>query len=489
MSPGERPVEPRTAYDTFRENLESLLIAVILAVIIRHFAVEAFEIPTGSMAPTLYGMHIWAECPNCDSEYNVAIRTDPETGDVETRITPVSEIRDGQRVVVNTVRFPARCPICAYEYLAQVPEDHIRNGNKIFVDKFLYVYGKPTRFDVIVFEFDQWKNYIKRLVGLPGETIQIFDGDLYVNGDIVRKADFPRVQEELWYEVSDSDVVEKGLNKIPAWSEIVSEYNEAWTPLRERTRWSLNHPGGEREPAVLEYRRPLDNFLAYNLTFGQQNSRLLVGDRRLDFTATPLEGRGWIGARVRDGRFDVSLRIPVGESSAERPTVIEAIEAVGTSSGTAQTLRETVEFALEPGRATEIRFENVDDQAILRVDGERIASLDFVSCPDPSHPPERNGAYAVELAGWGVKAELREIRLYRDLYYVARSEASLQGGRDWSGDGIRLGPGEYLALGDNSASSSDSRVWGHVPERNLMGKALMVFWPAWPLNFQVKFIR
>ncbi|HLU49103.1 MAG TPA: hypothetical protein VK116_13500, partial [Planctomycetota bacterium] len=44
---GESPLEKRTLYDSFRENLESLIIAVILAVIIRHFAVEAFEIPTG----------------------------------------------------------------------------------------------------------------------------------------------------------------------------------------------------------------------------------------------------------------------------------------------------------------------------------------------------------------------------------------------------------------------------------------------------------
>src|SRR5690606_25283424 len=126
--------------------------------------------------------------------------------------------------------------------------------------------------------------------------------------------------------------------------------------------------------------------------------------------------------------------------------------------------------------------ENVDDQAILTVDGKRVASLDFVSCPDPSSPPSRSRPerdYAVELLGWGVRAELRDIRLYRDVYYDPDAIKS----REWKGNRIELADNEYLALGDNSASSSDGRDWGPVPEQNLMGKALMVFWPAWPLNF------
>ena len=70
----------RTFYDSFRENVESLLIAIILAIVIRHFAVEAFEIPTGSMAPTLFGMHVVAECPNCAEEYAVAVSSDASSG-------------------------------------------------------------------------------------------------------------------------------------------------------------------------------------------------------------------------------------------------------------------------------------------------------------------------------------------------------------------------------------------------------------------------
>ena len=48
-----------------RENIESIAIAVALAFAIRYFVVEAFKIPTGSMAPTLLGEHKDVKCPNC----------------------------------------------------------------------------------------------------------------------------------------------------------------------------------------------------------------------------------------------------------------------------------------------------------------------------------------------------------------------------------------------------------------------------------------
>ncbi|HEU5311116.1 MAG TPA: S26 family signal peptidase, partial [Candidatus Eisenbacteria bacterium] len=73
---------PRSRYDAIRENLEAFIVAVILALIIRHFVVEAFEIPTGSMATTLYGMHAWVDCPNCDTGYAVALASDSATGNV-----------------------------------------------------------------------------------------------------------------------------------------------------------------------------------------------------------------------------------------------------------------------------------------------------------------------------------------------------------------------------------------------------------------------
>jgi signal peptidase I len=479
-----------------------LILAVVLAVVVRHFALEAFEIPTGSMAPTLYGMHFWTECPNCATEYNIAVSSDAATGRVTSPTYRETITEDGQARVAEVFRVQARCPNCEWEYTAREPISALRSGNKIFVNKFAFQARPPQRFDVIVFEFDQWKNYIKRLVGLPGETIQIFDGDIYVDGKIVRKSEQgPGIQDSLWREISDSDIVEESADRTPAWEELSELSGGTWSHGQMRTRWSVNHAGGDRPPAVLTYRRRFDNFLSYNLlSVGSNGPQRWVGDRKIEFTVTALAGTGWVGVEIRDGRFLVTCRIPVagaesGSTSPGRKTSVEVRDTLASGSGAALALESDRELTI--GRATKISFANVDDQAILWIDDEEIADLDFVSCDDldgagcePASSDRR--AHSLQLLGHGVQAELRSIRIFRDIYYVGRSELQLQPGTRWTRERIpriRLGQNEYLALGDNTTSSSDSRVWGVVPEKNLMGKALLVFWPAWPLNFQCKFIR
>src|SRR3984885_11111668 len=54
-----------------KETVESILVAFILAFIFRSFVVEAFVIPTGSMAPTLLGAHMHFRCPDCGYEWDV----------------------------------------------------------------------------------------------------------------------------------------------------------------------------------------------------------------------------------------------------------------------------------------------------------------------------------------------------------------------------------------------------------------------------------
>lgn len=60
----------------------------------------------------------------------------------------------------------------------------LQDGDNLIVDKISYRFTDPKRFDIIVFPFQYQEDtyYIKRIIGLPGETVQIFDGVIYING-------------------------------------------------------------------------------------------------------------------------------------------------------------------------------------------------------------------------------------------------------------------------------------------------------------------
>lgn len=115
-----------------REWVESILIAVVLALFIRTFIVQAFKIPTGSMRMTLI---------------------------------------EGDRIIVNK-----------FIYGAQVP----------FVKVTLPKLREVKRGDIIVFisPEDTKKDFIKRVVGLPGDKVQIKDMSIYINGQQLNDALF-----------------------------------------------------------------------------------------------------------------------------------------------------------------------------------------------------------------------------------------------------------------------------------------------------------
>lgn len=66
-------------------------------------------------------------------------------------------------------------------------EPSLQNGDNLIVDKISYRFKEPKRYDVIVFPYSQQDKvfYIKRIIGLPGETIQIIDGYVYIDGKLL----------------------------------------------------------------------------------------------------------------------------------------------------------------------------------------------------------------------------------------------------------------------------------------------------------------
>lgn len=109
----------------FREYSEAIIIAIVLALLIRTFVVQAFKIPSGSMIPTLL---------------------------------------IGDHILVNKFVYGIRIPLA---------------------DKKILGFVQPKRGDVVVFVYplDESKDFIKRVIGVEGDTILIKGKDVYVNGE------------------------------------------------------------------------------------------------------------------------------------------------------------------------------------------------------------------------------------------------------------------------------------------------------------------
>ncbi|MCI8463546.1 MAG: signal peptidase I [Lachnospiraceae bacterium] len=70
-------------------------------------------------------------------------------------------------------------------------EATLSEGDNLIVDKITYRFSDPKRFDIIVFPFRYQENtyYIKRIIGLPGETVQIDDdGNIYIDGELLQES-------------------------------------------------------------------------------------------------------------------------------------------------------------------------------------------------------------------------------------------------------------------------------------------------------------
>ena len=194
--PNPDPSPAATTGGTVKETIESILIAFILAFVFRAFIVEAFVIPTGSMAPTLLGAHMRFRCPDCGYAFDVNYSQPHAAGRRGHQHPPhrpapsMSRTRAGQ-FEPRKKTFAIYCPNCGYKVPDRNVDDPgqdatdpqaLHYGDRILVLKYLYLFQPPQRWDVVVFKspdnpgtFDYSQNYIKRLIGKPGETLMVLD--------------------------------------------------------------------------------------------------------------------------------------------------------------------------------------------------------------------------------------------------------------------------------------------------------------------------
>jgi len=372
-----------------RDNIEAFAVAIAMALVIRHYCVEAFRIPTGSMMPTLYG--------------------DKKPG---------------------------------------APRRH---GDRILVDKFAWMRSAPRRWQVMVFQYplNRNKNFIKRLMGLGGETLAIADGDVWTKrGDgkwtIERKP--PGVRDQLfmpyWPEPQDAS----GFEGKPCWvGDGVSKKGDSeaggdWTVEGD----SIFVDGGA-EATSLRFNRRVLTYSDVDRRGGIGSSSVVVGDIRFR-ASVEVEREGDLEIRIEEHGAVHRLLLGVDESFIE----------VGGSTPE----RRAIEFRIERGESFEFAFANIDDTLVLRIDGDEHV-FEFPHTPDspPGIGPDFGGATdrvegknSLTLIARGLKAELADARVERDIHYVRYNG-------DATSEKWDIPDGHYFALGDNTNCSKDSRAW------------------------------
>jgi len=446
-------------------TVESLIIALILALVFMEFVLQAFRIPTGSMADTLKGDHFRLVCRQCGYKYNCGY--EPEN-------------------VRTSGMIETRCPNCKFHQNANF-QTPIAGGDRILVMKFIYQFFEPKRWDVAVFKdpSDPRTNFIKRLIGKPYETVQIVDGDIYINSSIARKP--AEVQRELWMLLYDNDYQpihpEEGYFSGGKWRQpFVNRQNSDWrTDSQNPTIFQLKSK--LKKLNFLEY-NPLSS-AAFRATYAYDdvngyNSQPFCSDLKVRFWFDNGNSSAVIGAEL--SKYGIIYRGCLRDSKL----VIERLN--GNKS---QILAEKIIDKLIKGKVVSFCFQNVDHLLTLRVDNTSIFAdlgkgMDDAGKINHKIPPTA----AVFAAG---SVTIRHLAVFRDIHYT---ETALFGAKE-KNRATRENPfvlekDQYFMLGDNSPGSSDSRLWekigignsgkhfpkGIVPSEYLMGKALFVYWPA-----------
>ncbi|MGE3806665.1 MAG: S26 family signal peptidase [Gemmataceae bacterium] len=521
---------PTESKDSLREVVETVVFVVVLVLLLKSFVAEAFVIPTGSMATTLYGYQKNVECPKCHYVFPLNCSDEVEKG--------LGPITDGT------------CPNCRYHIEFDRSTFLPTTGDRVLVDKSLYdLFFPPNRFDVVVFKFPKepqtrahvQMNYIKRLVGLPGETVAIYGGDLYVSDDFQHPSPAKNldVREQMQMDDRDSMVVfqhqiidqtpiteerlkgkkyrilRKPPDKILSMRRIVYDSDFPAEDMAGRLRWLpepesdwkldnknlprvFKHSGPEL--SWLRYRnilrdsdapRLITDFMGYNSARGEQGHNW-VPDLVLECDVEVAQDEGSVVLELRKGPDIFQARFNLADGKC---TLVRIAAGKEEELGVADSGVKTGSYRL--------RLANVDERLVVWVNRNLIFGDGVVY-----DPPRRRGPFAdndLRPASIGVKgnATVEHIKLHRDTYYTTarggtpgNSDAEPRGditwkenSRAWSDpntwDPLRdltpktlyVQPEHFLCLGDNSPESSDGRDWGLVPRRLLLGRALLVYWP------------
>lgn len=423
MTPWRR-TSPACGASGVRLLLEISALGVVGVLVLRTFALESFVVPSSSMAPTLIGVHKIVHCPRCGYPLSVGA------------------LADGHAYG------PAACPNCQYADIdvAAVAE---QDGDRVLVNKGAFAFRRPRRWEVVAFRGtdEPGKTLVKRVVGLPGETVVIHDGDIYVDGHVVRKT-----------------LAECRALRVPVFDCRYSPDPSGWTD-----RWLMEPAGqgsalsgqelrldGISGDRSLVYRQwLLDNNREGPITDGCRfHGGNPVHDFMLECDVEVVRGSGCLEFAITDGAACPVVAVPAGQ--------VAKIQADGPSGG----FSSKANFGLLPGERYHVELSFFDRRLMLAVNGRlALRPIDY-----PPAATRANVTRPIRFRARGVEVRVHNVRIDRDIHYLPGNTPSA----------VHLGQLEYFVLGDNSPDSEDSRFWKNpaVPAANLLGKPFLVHLPG-----------
>lgn len=525
--------DPAKTRVSIKETITSVVIAFALAFVFRGFVIEAFLIPTGSMAPTLRGAHIQYMSPQ--SGYAWA------TGPRDT----VGAARDP--VSVQGTRTPLEYQDPMTGAMLRSDRKQLSWGDRIFVMKYLYSVYDPKRYDVVVFKnpSDPTINYIKRLIGLPGDEIALVDGDVFVRTPEPGEAhDAHSWTKPGWRAAAKPELAQRAM-----WQPV---FDSAYTPLKPATigragfvaPW-LGVGTGESgkdwdlttTPGAYVYKGTGATKLAWN-------PNVWAIDDENPYNAYSDDARAKSGYPVSDIRMSLGVR-PASAATVVTPQIsarahrFQAVVDLGARTYTLRMQSRPVDATRPDGPwrdlasgaipssialrdVTNIDFWHVDQTLQLWINDQFVAKGSYDWSPelriqntlgmtfdDVMQRPGDLRVVAnyqrpeVEWQFSGGPVTLYRVRLDRDIFFQPdiysgytmfgqpgrRGEPALA---THPAQPLFLGPDQFFVCGDNSAASLDARLWefthpwaaeveptlGVVHRDLLIGKAFFVYLPS-----------
>ena len=398
--------------------ISTFLLSLVLRTWLVMGIINPVTISGSSMASGLRGPYVVATCMDCKTAIEVGAEFASQTETVS-------------------------CPNCGQP---RVPLTglKIEQADGLIIDRTFFSRRNPRRWDVAIMRQpdDGRQLCIKRIVGLPGETINLHSGDVWVEGKIVTKP--------LEKQLAMRQLISKADKPHLYWH---TDPEISWS-FAENSWHCQSKDNSELQWLRYESRQPITDDVTYNAGLTRRLNRVRDFMLSAQLHAT---GNGTIAFELNDGTQ--SYRVFLSPSSGKL-----TLNEVDTQQLTKIIPKEICQQIMQD--SVSLVLSNFDRQLLFALDGHILLQE-----PLDRDTPLIGTASPVSIGARGVEVSLSKLALYRDIYYPSAPKKLHQSEPETT---ICLGEDEYYVLGDNSPVSVDSRSWGPISGHLMLGSPLGV---------------